>query len=67
METISKYTHANFRLELLLSTREVLTHFDSLLHAGVDILPVRTTEHRTSAKQSEGVILSACVVKGDVP
>ena len=68
----SNNTHAteigtDGRLELRLASREVLTVLDRRPQAQVDALPVRTTEHGTSAEKRERVILSTGIVDGDVP
>lgn len=55
------------RLELRLASRQVLSVFDRRPQAQVDALPVRTTEHGTSTKKSQWVVLGTSVVNGDVP
>ena len=65
--SITNGTYADVGLELRTGAREVLTALDGLAHAGVDRLPVRTSEHSASAKERKRVVLSARVVDGDVP
>ena len=60
-------TYSNLGPQLGVGAREVLTTLNGQAHAGVDRLPVGTTEHGTGTKQRERVVLRASVVDSDVP
>lgn len=60
-------TYSNLGPKLGVGAREVLAALDRRAHARVDGLPVGTTEHRASAKESERIILGARIVDSDVP
>ena len=63
----SSKTYSNSGLQLGVGTRQVLTGLDSLPHATVDALPVGAAEHGTRAEKGKRIVLSTCVVHGDVP
>lgn len=66
-ELPTRATYPNLGLELCVGAGEVLARGDCLAHAAIDGLPVRATEHGTSAEERKRVVLRARVVDGDVP
>lgn len=64
---IEKITYSDFGNELRFASRKILTRLDSLPNSSKDSLPIRSTVHRASAKQSQGVIVSSCIVDGNIP
>ena len=60
-------TYSNLGPQLGVGAREVLTTLNGQAHAGVDRLPVGTTEQGTRPEQSQRVVVCTGIVDRDVP